>query len=129
MTEARKVKWLCRDVGAMGPYVALCKSEPEFKAALRHLKITASSEWIRNEHSGATTHFFENATGLVSIVCIRPYAKRDPVEVTGLLVHEAVHIWQEYANYYGEKNPGQEQEAYAIQAIAQRLIADLRRKA
>ena len=50
------------------------------------------------------------------------------MEVAGLLIHEAVHVWQGYARDLGEDNPGDEQEAYAIQSIAQELLAEFARR-
>ncbi len=61
-------------------------------------------------------------------MCVRAWEGRDPVEVAGLLVHEAVHVWQAYAQSIGERTPGEEQEAYAIQGIAQELMAEFARQ-
>jgi len=40
----------------------------------------------------------------------------------GLLLHEAVHIWQELKEKMGEDKPSVEFEAYSIQALAQDLF-------
>ena len=61
-------------------------------------------------------------------MCIAVTGNRLPVEVAGLLVHEAVHVWQEYADRIGETHPGREQEAYAIQAISQELMTEYARR-
>ena len=42
--------------------------------------------------------------------------------IVGLIVHEAVHVWQLVRKDIGESNPSSEFEAYAIQAISQELI-------
>ena len=62
-------------------------------------------------------------------MCLRDWKGRNPIEVAGLLVHEAVHVWQGYCIDIGEREPGKEQEAYGIQAIAQELMAEFARRA
>jgi predicted Zn-dependent protease len=72
----------------------------------------------------------ENLAGdAVCIVCLSGWQFRDPVEVAGLIVHESVHVWQHYAARIGEHAPSAEQEAYAIQSIAQELMAEFARRA
>jgi hypothetical protein len=39
-----------------------------------------------------------------------------------------VHVWQQHCEDIGERNPGSEQEAYAVQAIAQELMAEYGRR-
>ena len=103
---------------------------PEFKAAFRHLGASADFPWIKNGHSNATAHYLDapDGRGLACIVCLRGHEGRNPVEVAGLLVHEAVHAWQAYADHIGESSPGTEQEDYAIQAISQELMAEFARR-
>ena len=59
---------------------------------------------------------------------LSPFSQRPQCQIAGLLVHESVHIWQEWCAYYGESDPGREQEAYAIQSIAQELMAEFARR-
>ena len=48
-------------------------------------------------------------------------------QIHGLLLHEAVHIWQAHTRAIGSLNDhGDEEEAYAIQAIAQELMYSFR---
>ena len=49
--------------------------------------------------------------------------ERSLIEVHGLLLHEAVHIWQRIKQRMNERDPSTEFEAYSIQAIAQDLFA------
>lgn len=122
-------KWLDRRIAAPGPYLTLCLSEKEFKSALKALRISENPPWILNDHADATVHHLFSVKGdQACVVCLRDTHGRNPIEVAGLLVHEAVHIWQEYCDYYGERNPGREQEAYAIQAISQELMAEYARR-
>jgi hypothetical protein len=124
-----KLKWLDRRIAAPGPYLTLCLSEEEYEKAMRELKVKHFGPWVSTPQASATTHFLSNADGnLCAVVCMREHEGRDPIEVAGLLTHEAVHIWQEYADFYGETVPGREQEAYAIQSIAQELLAEFARR-
>lgn len=118
--------WLDRRIAAPGPYLALCLTEDEFRAATLHLKAPEIPRWCSKD---AMTHTFEHEDGGVCcIVCMKGWEGRDPIEVAGLLVHEAVHVWQKYADDIGERFEGAEQEAYAIQAIAQELLAEFSRR-
>lgn len=124
-----KIKWLDRRIASPGPYLTLCLTEAEYFAALKSLGCQPIDDWIRNQHSDATVHFIEHSSGdRAVIVCVRVSGKRTGIEIAGLLVHEAVHIWQDYAERIGESKPGSEQEAYAIQSIAQELMAEYERR-
>lgn len=128
-----KTKWLGRRIAAPGPYLCLCLSEEEFGAVLKHLKPKGTPEnWV-SPGANATLHqFYDDEGVLVCVVCLQPRGRKDGnytgVEIAGLLVHEAVHAWQLYADSIGERNPGAEQEAYAIQGIAQELMAEYARR-
>ena len=123
-----KPRWLDRRIAAPGPFLTLCLSEGDFEAVLRHCKINERPPFVKNAWSSATLNWFESDGNLVCAVCIRGFEGRNPVEVAGLLVHEAVHIWQAYSTRIGESEPGDEQEAYAIQSIAQELMAEFARR-
>lgn len=122
-----KTRWLDRRIAAPGPFLALCLTEQAFLETMRDCKIKNPPAWIKTPVAHATTHFLEDESGLVCIVCMRNSEGRNPIEVAGLLVHEAVHVWQAYADGIGEAKPGSEQEAYAIQSIAQELMAEYAR--
>ena len=122
-------EWLDRRIAAPGPYLTLVLSQEEFDIALTHLKIPLGAPYVKNTHSHATAHMANNPKGeLCCIVALAGWQDRDPIEVAGLLVHEAVHVWQDYAERIGEHTPGVEQEAYAIQSIAQELMAEFARR-
>ncbi|NIE95171.1 hypothetical protein F3J02_01510 [Acinetobacter sp. Tr-809] len=57
-----------------------------------------------------------------AVVQIGDCSKWDLIQIHGLLLHEAVHIWQEITQLMGEESPSVEFEAYSIQAIAQDLF-------
>ena len=124
-------KWRDRRIAAPGPYITLCLNEQQFNKALRDCGIPAGSvRFLKTEYADATCHYLNNKRQeLACIVCIGDYSKRNGIEIAGLLVHEAVHIWQQYASRIGEDSPGSEQEAYAIQSISQELMAEFARQA
>lgn len=124
-----KTNWLDRRIAAPGPYLALVLSEDEYRAALKHCKVSGAGDWVKTQRADATTHFLLNDKGVtLCIVALRGWEGRNPIEVAGLLVHEAVHVWQEHCASIGETNPGQEQEAYGVQAVAQELMAEFARR-
>lgn len=123
-----KTRWLDRRIAAPGPYLALCLSESEYTAALRHLRVPDPPRWV-NDGADATAHYLTTPAGKrACVVCLDNWQGRDPIEVAGLLIHEAVHVWQDYCDGIGERAPGTEQEAYAVQAIAQELLAEFARR-
>lgn len=118
-----KQKWLDRRIAHPGPYLTLCTSEQQYLQALKDCGVKPVHDWIKTPHADATVHHMTNQScDAVAVVCIRVTPTRTPVEVAGLLVHEAVHIWQDYCDRIGETSPGREQEAYGVQSISQELM-------
>lgn len=114
------------------PYkYAICLSEKKLKKELKRLNV-GREQWPDFISSGkeATVHFLENPNqGNYAIVCIKqPKDGITTEQIEGLIIHEAVHIWQESKELIGERSPSREFEAYSIQRIAQDLITDYRRK-
>lgn len=122
-----KTRWLDRRIAAPGPLLALVLNEAEFRAAIAPFKLSSHPSWITATGSACVTHF-QHEGKEVCIVSIRGFEGRNPVEVAGLLIHEAVHVWQRYCSRIGEENPGDEQMAYGIQSIAQELLAEFARR-
>lgn len=124
-----KPTWLDRRVAAPGPYLTLVMSQDEFDAALRRFKMPLGTPYLSSARADATVHFFDNRRGdSVAVVALGDTTGRSGVEIAGLLVHEAVHIWQTHRENIGETHPGREQEAYAVQGIAQELMAEYARR-
>jgi len=116
------LRWLDRTLSVSNVYLALCLDEELFYRELVRMGVKPNSapEWIpKSGH--ACCHFLEHKGREVCIVCIRP-EKRPIEDIYGLLVHEAVHIWQRAAELMGEKEPASEQEAYAVQHISLQLM-------
>lgn len=117
-----KHHWCNRSSTIPFPYFCLCITEAQFKGVLKHLKVTEQIDWIKNAHSDGTTHFFENKGKTSIAVCMRLKKGLTIEQIYGLLVHEAVHIWQDIRDSIGEKSPSKEFEAYTVQHIAQELF-------
>ncbi len=118
------MKWLDRSLIISPVHYGLCKTEKSFKKELKRLGIRKKDrpDFLKSTHANATVHFFERDNSICAIVCLGETKDRTPNEIVGLLIHEAVHIWQETKSVIGEHSPSREFEAYSIQCIAQRLI-------
>lgn len=124
-----KINWLDRRIACPGPYLTLVLSQAEFDQAMRHVKRPVGAPYLSSKRADATSHHLFNDGGeIVTVVALGDMTGRSGVEIAGLLVHEAVHAWQEYCDNIGESRPGREQEAYAVQAIAQELMAEYTRR-
>lgn len=123
-----KFEWLDRRIAHPGPFLTLCLSEEEFHQVMAHMEIKQYGDWLSPQADATTHHLISSNNARACVVCMQRNEGRNPIEVAGLLVHEAVHVWQDYCERIGEKSPGVEQEAYAIQAIAQELMAEYARR-
>jgi len=99
--------------------ISLFTSKKKFKKELKRIKAPKGLVFIV-DGGDATTHFI----GSHCIVCIKKYKKTkwSKSQIHCLLVHEAVHLWQEVRSHIGEDNPSAEFEAYSIQQLSQNLI-------
>lgn len=118
------MKWLDRDL-ITGPYLFLATNEEQFRQALSHCEVPPHkqpAEWLKPGKDGLATYLDNPKGELVCIISIATRPDIDGVQIAGLLVHEAVHVWQEFRERMGDTAPSREFEAYSIQAIAQRLM-------
>ncbi len=120
-----KTRWLDRGYLGTNFYFCLCTSEKQFYDELKRLGIPRDRwpEFMGSESADATVWHFECVTQRPAlIVCFKVNPERTPIEVAGLLVHEATHLWQRAKRDMNEENPGDEVEAYAIQHFSQQLM-------
>jgi hypothetical protein len=116
-------KWLNKTL-IEGDHLCTCFTEQEYYRLLKSLKIPVADwdRWLMQD-ALATTHYFTTPKGSrLTVVCIPVKPEVDGIDVATLLVHEAVHVVQEYFRYIGEDNPGSEIEAYAIQNVSAALM-------
>ena len=79
--------------------------------------------FVSRKANGTTImHKFDNGDA-VALVCMHPSVGLS-VEICGVIVHEAAHVWQFICAEMGEDEPGHEFEAYSLQWIVHDLIED-----
>jgi hypothetical protein len=125
-----KPQWCSRSLFDLPFYLALCTTEAMFHGELKRLRVPQPwPAFLATEHANATVHMLETPGDRQSVIaCIPPGGDRDPFCIVGLIVHEAVHVWQWACEQMGEREPSVEFEAYAIQRITQNLLGEYRRQ-
>lgn len=131
-----KTRWLDRQLFT-GPYLTLVTSQAEFDKVLKKLKIKEHHVYCEPAND-ATTHTMHNGKGqLVCVIGLRTEAcqGKDGLWIAALLVHEAVHVWQQARSVIiGWTDPKRtgglegEMEAYAIQNISAELMQEYKRR-
>lgn len=96
----------------------LARNQDQFDLLFDDVKDT--DEFLSLE-GDAQVDYYEN--GKHCIVQLGDVGERSLLQTHGLLLHEAVHIWQRIKILMGEKEPSIEFEAYSIQRIAQDLFS------
>lgn len=101
-----------------GPFVYLCFNQRDFDKVLKKLKI--NERWEYNIKGAlATTHSLSSYNKNASIISISEVLQTKPVlEVLMTIVHECVHVWQNYQEWIGDNLIGGEIEAYAIDSLS-----------
>lgn len=117
MSNTDRVIWC--DRGWQPVHFGFCPSK---KAWEREMKRLNCKEPYPDTDGRCTT--FTNEGKVVCIVTLRDGSEneRSISEITGILVHEATHVWQTIRDDIGEKDPSPEFEAYSMQAIFQGLF-------
>jgi len=114
------IKWCDRSLLISPVYYTLIKSQKDFDKVCRKLGVKPFN-WLKTEHSNATTHFFTKDDKVTAVVCIDTNSG-SPNQIRSLIVHEAVHIKQEICALLGETHPSREFEAYMLQSITDELF-------
>lgn len=123
-----EAKWLDRSLILNPLYFTLCTSEVLLQKELKKLKYDGVPFPGITQGKGAAVHFLKNKKNeTTAIVCLYNHSF-EIQQIYALLVHEAVHIWQEIREIMGEKDPSKEFEAYSIQQISQQLLYEYKRQ-
>lgn len=119
------MKWLSEPLMPLPVQLALFVDEASYLREMRRLKVKNPPQFVPND-ARACCHYFENDKTFCTYVTVclnrEKVAGRSGVEIAAVIVHEAVHVWQECVGYIGEKKPCREFEAYSIQHISEQLM-------
>lgn len=126
----KQVNWLSREI-VTGPNMTMVTSQSEFREVLKVLGIPLNRSYCEID-ALACVHNFQNAKGgIACVVGVRLDAlKKFTIEEQhAVIVHEAVHVWQNHrARITGHMNVGSpsglemEFEAYSIQSLSEILM-------
>ena len=119
-------RWLGRST-VYAPHLTLCLTEKDYIKACKYLKDDYPRPWVSKD-ARATTHVYLKEGRVTCIVTLDESKCEEQIDIICVLVHEAVHVWQELCESIGEDKPSAEFEAYSIQQISYRLINDYRRQ-
>ncbi len=123
-----KNRWLDRTL-VEGMFVTLCLSQEEFTKELKRLGVREHVDFLSTSHANATCHFLNSSSNKkCAIVCLGDTSKVTPIQVAAMLVHEAVHIFDDFCECIGERSPSSEFKAYSIQSISQGLMLEYARR-
>jgi len=104
-------------------YYAITSNKKKFKKEMKRLDARVEWDDISDGRMWSLTR--ESAGDLILICAVNrdniPEKASNGV-IYGLLAHEAVHAWQEILVHIKETQPGNEIEAYHIQAITSHFI-------
>lgn len=110
----------------MGPwhiFVGFTTSPFDFEREMARLGIEGEKfvGGAGTNHAAATTHMLEHPkfSHMVCIITLADSHKHSIAQVAALLAHEATHVAQALWRYIGERQPGEEAEAYLVQYVTQ----------
>lgn len=112
--------FLTNQVTLPGLSLALCINETEFMAFLKENDLPKRAWDIKL--GGACTYGFMDEQAVVVGINVGP--AQEDIEIARTLVHEAVHVFQMWCEYYGETAPGVEQQAYTIDYFSGILLTE-----
>jgi len=105
-------------------YYCLATSEKILKRLYKELNSPYfNSGFFDEDKNSGKIKIFEDENGFKKIIVfINPKMRASKNGLREVIVHESVHVWQEIAEYIGEKSPSSEFEAYSIGAISLNLM-------
>lgn len=124
MTDTISLRWCDGNLICMKRRYCLVLDEAAYYEECNRYGVPIGDQgvWI-SPGSHATVTYATSAAGEpLALVAVDVDGTRTPIQIAGLLVHEAVHLVQRFCSDIGEHQPGAEFQAYATQWIAQELM-------
>jgi hypothetical protein len=123
MPTKNKIRWGDRSLSGLAVTYTLCLTEAQMHLVMDDLGVPVQDrpKFVPRGRDACVHNLTDPDGNVVAVLCMYGHQDRPAIQVAGLLVHEAVHIWQEHCSCIGEENPGVENEAYSIQGIFQEL--------
>lgn len=126
MNQTFTIYWGDRNAFQWNRNFTLVTSEEQYFKVLNDCNIKYGEDeiWI-GENSAATISWFNCKDGrkyAIVAVSLVKMQDRTPIEVAGLLVHEATHLAQRMFKDIREESPSDEFYAYSTQNFAQELF-------
>ncbi|MGH6754955.1 MAG: hypothetical protein ACREDP_22580 [Bradyrhizobium sp.] len=119
--KSDRVVWC--DRGWMPTYYGFCPSEKAWKREMKRLGVSGEPYPDSDGKCVSLEHKKDGKLCCIVTIAERLDKKDDPLGIVGLIVHEAVHVWQKVRADIGEKEPSAEFEAYALQNISTQLMS------
>lgn len=109
-----------------GPKVALVRTAKQLAKVRADLGIDAAlheqaPRWADRAGTAGLTWTLEVDDELHFVVYIADHD--DPAQLMGVIAHEAVHVMSGYLAWLQEAQPGEETQAYTVQAVVQELVS------
>lgn len=107
------------------PYFAYIRDPAMWALALKRMKSPPVPYPDNKPGCARMTSFTSDDAPPVCLVTMNAHDMDDLVSVTGVILHETVHVFQKMCGYIEEYNPSSEFEAYSIQHIYTELILSM----
>lgn len=117
------------DMGPYPIYLGFTVNYAKFNLEMKRLGVEGAPLWV-NGGSDATTHFLtkdDTPVHNTAIICIKRRKGITEAQVTAMVVHEVVHVWEFINKCMRTSCPGGEHQAYGIQFMVQRILEEIAR--
>ena len=120
----KKVEYF--EAGQWPIHIGFTDSEKAFRKELKRI-CGEKREFLLTDHANATTHFINTSDGrFCAIICLGSCENLELAQIAALIAHEATHVAQRLWQQVGERDVGDETEAYFVQFVTQRCLSEIK---